>query len=524
MPLNALTDMLPPPALQQTEEDKQKAMVNPMGVLAKLFAPKPQERPRLTKEEADKEDEINDLGRGILRGNLLQDVPLPSQQLEQFNQKFKQSHSPAREMLSNFMRGFSASTTGRKFISLREQKFAEFTADIQAKKDDIEKKTSIAMQALGEMRLARTNDLTEKWRKIQEAEDDRDYWEGKRQFEATYGPEGIQVANTQLRAEQLAQQIKEFDASQKDKDRPKNVFDNAYLTARSNLLKNGVDVDTIEGRQQLQADTLANYEAYEKRKAKNKPSTQWPVYKSNSITTLDGRQVISYFGGPKGQPPTDFGTVTSSGKILPGFMQPETTSADRIGWDSGKLAVQNLRTAADAVQDAKSFGGLWGTTSAIKLRNLFGEQFGIIDKDERQAIASSTIAIMASIKKESGVQFSDRERVFMTQAFPQTINTPRDFINATSATLGPMMSAMIGKQFPQFYNRVDMIPYIKDLRDSTEKAFLEETVVNGKRVKKNKVRFPTYTEFLEAVVAAEQAKGNKFDIMRDENGQIIGIL
>jgi len=522
MPLNALTDMLPPPALQQTEEDKQKAMENPMGVLAKLFAPKPIETTgRRTEVREEEEEDINDFSRGALRGFFTQDVPLPSQQIEQFNQKFKQSYSPARETLANFMRGFAASTTGKKFVSLREQKFAEFAADIQAKQEDAKSKASLALQAMQEVRMQRAVDQANDWKKVEQAENDREYWERKDQFEASYGN---QAANTQIRLAELNQRLKEFQIAQGDKERPKNVFDNSYLSARSNLLRNGVDVDTIEGRQQLQADTLANYEAYEKRKAKNKPSAQWPAFKSSSITTIDGRQVIGYFGGPKGQPPTEFGTVTSSGEILPGFMQPESTPGERISWNAGQMSVQNLRTAAESVQDVKNFGGLLGTDLGIKMRNLFGEAWGI-PLEERQTIAANRSGIIDFVTQKTGAQFSDKERGFTMVAMPQTINNPHDFINATSAILGPTMSSMIGKQFPQFYQRVDMIPYIKELRDDTEKMFLETLTVNDKQVKKNKVRFPTYNEFLESVVAAEQAKGNQFNIIRDKkSGVIIGII
>jgi len=509
MPLNALTDMLPPPALQQTEEDKEKAMEDPMGVLSKLFAPKPIETTgRRTEVREEEEEDINDFSRGALRGFFTQDVPLPSQQIEQFNQKFKQSYSPARETLANFMRGFSASTTGKKFVSLREQKFAEFAADIQAKQEDAKSKASLALQAMQEVRMQRAVDQANDWKKVEQAENDRDYWERKDQFEATYGN---QAANTQIRQEELNQRLKEFQIAQGDKERPKNVFDNSYLSARSNLLKNGVDVDTIEGRQQLQADTLANYEAYEKRKAKNKPFNQRPAFTSKVIQTLDGRTAIGYFDRNN---PTEFGTVTSSGRQLHGFMQPESTPAERTAWNAGKMSLQNLRVGVDSVIDAKTFGGLMGTSTAIKLRNLFGEQLGI-DQAERQAISSSSIAIMDFMKEKSGVQFSDRERTFITQAFPQTINNQADFIQATTAVVGPLMSSMVGKQFPQFYNRIDTLSYIKDLNSAVSKAY-----------KKNKrVRLPTYNEFLETIVAAEEAKGTKFNIIRDERtNEIIGII
>ena len=507
-----------PPDIQENDEEKDKRLAPLMETLRQFMQPPAVDRSttRHTQQREREEEDINDFSRAAIRGAFTQDVPLPSQQLEQFNQKFRQSVSPAREMLANFVRGFGSSTTGQKFVSLRQEKLNEFSADIVAKQNEAKRKADLALQAMGEIRLIRKQDEDRDFKLIENATDEQARVEAISKFSAQYGLDRL---NFNLNLSKFNQQLKEFDVAQMEKEEPKNPQDALFNITRGELTKKGVDLTTPEGKLQLQTEAFEKFKAYELLKVKSRPVSQQPLYRSEPYEDIEGNTGISYYNARN---PGEFGTYTMGGP-LPGFIPAKATPAQQLGWQAGQTSLANLRVAAEAVMKTPDFGGIKGTTPAIKFQNFFGDSFGM-SADQRQAISSSGIAIVDYVKEKSGVQVTDRERAWIQQSFPQNINNQKDFVQATAVVLGPLMSAMVNKQYPQLYNRIDSVKYIRQLSAAVQENY--KAYGDAKKAGKpaRPVRMPTYQEFVQAILEQEQAAGQKFDVIRDpSNGKILGI-
>ena len=71
-------------------------------------------------------DDLEPLATSFLRGFMDQNSQRGELPVQSFDQQFRQSVSPAREMLANALMGMGSSMTGQKFRSLREQQYEEF--------------------------------------------------------------------------------------------------------------------------------------------------------------------------------------------------------------------------------------------------------------------------------------------------------------------------------------------------------------------------------------------------------------
>jgi DNA-binding XRE family transcriptional regulator len=171
------------------------------------------------------------LERASLRGEQ------PSAQI--FEEKFRQSVSPARELLANVLKGMGSSLTGQKFLTVRQQAWEQYMADAEMKQRqqqlEQQKVAQMAQVAEGLYRQRQQQSAQQRIAAIKAAQTSED-----RAFQAVKLMEELGIKREDL-AQRL--QIHKENLEQKNNEHKDPLFDTAYKQVRSEMTGNGIDPD-----------------------------------------------------------------------------------------------------------------------------------------------------------------------------------------------------------------------------------------------------------------------------------------
>jgi DNA-binding XRE family transcriptional regulator len=195
------------------------------------------------------------LERASLRGEQ------PSAQI--FEEKFRQSVSPARELLANVLKGMGSSLTGQKFLTVRQQAWEQYMADAEMKQRqqqlEQQKVAQMAQVAEGLYRQRQQQSAQQRIAAIKAAQTSED-----RAFQAVKLMEELGIKREDL-AQRL--QIHKENLEQKKNEHKDPLFDTAYKQVRAEMSSYEIDPDDPANAEFLnrEATRVAN-EMYATRK------------------------------------------------------------------------------------------------------------------------------------------------------------------------------------------------------------------------------------------------------------------
>jgi hypothetical protein len=198
----------------------------------------PQESAVATADQDD--DELESLTSSFLRSFLerasLRGEP-PSAQI--FEEKFRKSVSPARELLANVLKGMGTSLTGQKFLTVRQQAWQDYMTEAEMKQRqqqlDQQKAAQMAQIAQGLYQQRQQQIAQQRIAAIKSAQSSED-----RAFQAVKLMEELGIKREELE-QRLA--IHRENLEQKKSEHKDPLFDTAYKQVRSEMAGQGIDPD-----------------------------------------------------------------------------------------------------------------------------------------------------------------------------------------------------------------------------------------------------------------------------------------
>jgi hypothetical protein len=415
-----------------------------------------QQQDAQAQQAQQEKDELGDLTGNLLKGFLMQTAPGQPVSREEFDQRFRQNMSPAREILANVMMGISSSFTGQKFQAVREQAWQQEQqtevlrqqAEQQRSQQMIGMMTILQREAEARRQAAAQNELTQ-IRQISDANTRqmkmlelamKNHWDEKR-----FNSE-VELNTAKMKQDAEKMEWEKWKARSKNSD---PLMDAAVNSVIPQLEAAGLDLTKPENQDQMWKQAFVVYEQLlakkESTEAKFNPKSERPLrLQLFQVTGEDGKQysvgVNPYTNQVIGG--TKIGTNLNGEKLQKVLAMQQATSSLRMALEFAKQYPQDLGTYANML------------SPTIRAR------LGQLPASERTVRGLFNNAIAEYLRSESGLSMTESERSFLREGVPETFEKPEVFFPAAQSFL-VMMEA--GKFRTQYGLDLDLTKTLKKM-------------------------------------------------------------
>jgi hypothetical protein len=484
-------------------------LIDPRAMLMQTLGLPTEEEPVPAGGNEEEDKELGNLVKNQLKGLLAGASPTGGPvNPQEFDTRFRQNVSPAREFLANFLTGISDSMAGRKFQSVREKAFNEYVTTEQMVQQQAarQQQSQLAtMQILQrEMESRRENAMRLDLEAIRGQGEKRTAQQKMVEFMLKYNidVEKLNETKTNNKAK-LDFEKEQARLSQKDP-----LLSYGFSEARAEFEEQGLDPTKPENLSKVhdRAREIAE-DLFKKREAvkgANRPAS------SGAGRTYRDRYIVQKVTNGWGE--EEVGTInmdTGERGFAPehwGAKGPRNFPVEeRNRMNNVVGAVDSLRMAIKTIAgNPKDTTGPWQALP-ISLQSAFRD----ISPTERSPRIWFNAAVSKWILAQSGVATSGREEIRLKDGLPAFFETPSNFVPGAMSFLTMLEATLMRQQAGIDPNELDIGEYWIQYE-----KWVQGQLKAGKPVTK----IPTGKEIIETVA---KAKGKS--VLYDNAGRIRGV-
>jgi len=395
-----------------------------------------------------------------------------------FQQRYRQSVSPAREFLANVFYGASAGASGERYRSLKERRWAQFQEEqkliLEEKAREQERRLQL-MNILGQMLRAKQENDTQ----MAIAGLRASTQEQANKIAAIRAH--VDLERLGMDAEKMRHELELRQFAAGDSGNP--IIDFARRIVMARLRNEGVDLTTPAGQNRWAIETKAEWEKLLKTENELNPRARIFMPRSHMVLGPDGNNYTVITDPFTGQ-------VVGGAYVGRNVSEGMLESANML-----RRASDSVRTALSISQNNPGSTGQWEQMIPVSVR----AKLRTLTSPERQVRLFFNKAVSDYVLSISGKAVTNAERQFILQGLPEIYEKPESFYPSAYAFAVLLDSAALRTQYGidmdmskamQMYlnamtEHIKKYKTIQGFQFLTAEQFLEKAAeINGKKLRR----------------------------------------